>query len=590
MCGIVGVFGNDKANEIVLEGLRRLEYRGYDSCGIAYTTLDQKLKIVKSTERIATLKENVNEKSNISFGHTRWATHGVVNLENAHPHLTEDKKMAIVHNGVIENYLELKNKYCSTATFKSETDTEVLLYVLEYFYKQTANMVKAINKFSEIVKGSYAIILYHTDEPNQIYALKNKSPLLLGEGNGYYTLSSDPSAVSDEIKNFYQIEDKKSIKINLETKTAELFNGQGAVEELIFEKMNIQYEEITTQEYSTFMQKEIEEQPKVLRNIVENYQTLGFDQELKQEITSAKRIKIISCGTSYNAGLIGKKIIQNHLKIPTEVLIASEYGYEQKIIEDGTLFIFLSQSGETADSMLVFNQVRGKHPILAITNVRESQMDRNADYSLQLFAGVEIAVASTKAYTAQIAVLAALIYETIGDKTIYELLLKIALEQELVIKNNQPLMAITKQLKDFREVFILGRLGDYSLAQESALKIKEITYINVAAMASGELKHGTISLIDENKLIFTIITDPKIAANSRSNNQEVKARGGRILTFSTKETSLPEDEYIIDYSGPAELSSLVMVIPFQFLALYTAQKLNLDVDKPRNLAKAVTVE
>lgn len=590
MCGIVGCFGKQEANEIVLEGLRRLEYRGYDSCGISFVNDSGKIKVIKSTERISSLKEKVEEKSLISFGHTRWATHGVVNLENAHPHITEDGTISIVHNGVIENYQELKKEYCENKKFKSQTDTEVLLYVLEKFYLETKNMNTAITKFMKVVHGSYALIVYNRDEKNKVYAVKNKSPLLLGKGKDYYTLSSDPSAVCDEISEFYQFEDKCFLEINSNENSAVLFDEFENEKEINFENLNIEYEEISSQEYSTFMHKEIEEQPKALRNIVANYQTLGFDEKLKTTLKEAGRIYIVACGTSYNAGLICKDIIEDKLNIPTEVLISSEYGYQKNIIDEKGFFIFLSQSGETADSMLVFNKIKNKYPILAITNVRESQMDRNADFSLQIYAGVEVAVASTKAYTAQIAVLSSLIYETVGDKTIYENLLQIADAQEKIMKDITKIEEISKRIKKVREVFILGRLSDYSLAQEAALKIKEITYINVLAIASGELKHGTISLIDPTKLILSIITNSKIAENSRSNSEEVKARNGEIITFATNKTTNGFDDYVVEYNGPDALAGLVMIVPFQFLSLFTAQELNLDVDKPRNLAKAVTVE
>lgn len=587
MCGIVGCIGNKDANSLVLEGLRRLEYRGYDSCGIAYK-LDNNIKIEKSIDRIKNLTENVAVSSNLALGHTRWATHGGVNLENAHPHQSSDDKMVLVHNGVIENYEQLREKYCKGVEFKSQTDTEVLLYVLKNLYDESGNIKEAISEFMKVVHGSYALIMHHVDFPNKLFVIKYKSPILIGKGDGFVTISSDPSAVIDQVNNFYQVEDYKFLEI--EANNVMLYNKDMKQEVIKFETIDMEYEEISTQEYDSFMEKEITEQPKALRNIVENYKALGFDNNLKNELKNASRVYIIACGTSYNSGLICKSIIEEKLNIPVEVAIASEYGYGDNIIVKEAFFIFLSQSGETADSMLVFNKIKGNYPILAITNVRGSQMDRNADYSLQLFAGVEVAVASTKAYTSQIAVLAALVYDICGDSSIYDDLLIVADAQEKIINNCHEIKNFSEKLVGKKELFYLGRLNDYYLAQECALKVKEVTYLNVNAIPSGELKHGTISLIDEDKLVFALITNKKVAANTRSNIEEVRARNGKVVIFSTTDTQMDGDDYIIDYNGNKVLTPLVSVIVHQYIALFLSNLLNLDVDKPRNLAKAVTVE
>ncbi len=589
MCGIVGCIGTNDANEIVLEGLKRLEYRGYDSCGITFLAND-KLKVIKTIDRIKNLKTEVSEKSEISFGHTRWATHGGVNVENAHPHITGDGKMGIVHNGVIENFEALRVKYCANVELKSETDTEIILYTVYSLYQKYNDMQKAIDVFMDEVKGSYALIIYNLNEPNLIYTLKNKSPLLVGKNENLVTISSDPSAVIDKVQKFYQMDDKRYTIINTNDSTIRLYEKDGVEVKLQFETIDMEYEEITTQNYDTFMEKEIEEQPKALRNIVENYKTIGFDKKLIETLKKAKRIYIVASGTSFNAGLISRGIIEEKLKIPVDVVLGSEYGYANNIIEDECLFIFLSQSGETADSMLVFNQVKGKYPILAITNVRGSQMDRNADFSLNIFAGVEVAVASTKAYTAQIAVVAMLMYSAINDLGIYEQLLNVATCQEQIINDKSKFKAIAHQIKDYREIFYLGRLQDYSLCEEASLKIKEISYINVSSFAAGELKHGTISLIDENKLTIALISDPQVADNTRGNVQEVRARNGKVLIFSTTDTQNDGDEYVMDLNFDTHLYPIVTILPHQYIALYTAKALNLDVDKPRNLAKSVTVE
>ncbi len=589
MCGIVGSIGFENSNEIVLTGLKRLEYRGYDSCGIAYISNDD-VEIKKSIKRIKNLIENVNEESEISLGHTRWATHGGVNLQNAHPHITSDKKLIIVHNGVIENYKELQNKYCQNINLSSQTDTEVIAEVLNHFYKQTKDLKKAIIEFMKEVHGSYACIVLNVDEENKLYAIKNKSPMLIGRSSKGYTISSDPSAVIDIVDDFYQIEDKKFIEIDKTKNEATLYNEDGNEEKINFEKIEMDFEEISTEEYDTFMLKEVEEQPKALRNLVQNYKNIEIDKKLIDEMKNSKRIYIVASGTSYNSGLVCKTMIQEQLNIPVENVIGSEFGYDYNIIEDGSFFIFLSQSGETADSMLVFNQIKGKYPILAITNVRGSQMDRNADYSLQLFAGVEVAVASTKAYTAQIAMLTILVNEIIGNEKIYDELLDIADHQELIINDKETFEDISKTLSKHKDAFYLGRLTDYAICQEAALKVKEITYINVSAFAAGELKHGTISLIDEGSIILNIITDEKINQNTRSNIEEVRTRGGKVFIFSTIATQKENDDYVIKYDGNKYLLPLLAILPHQYIAYYTAKILELDVDKPRNLAKSVTVE
>lgn len=588
MCGIVGSIGFENSNEIVLTGLRRLEYRGYDSCGICYKT--DSFTIKKSIKRIKDLSNQVTEKSSISLGHTRWATHGGVNLENAHPHTSSNNKFVIIHNGVIENYNELRKKYCSDITFKSQTDTEVLVELIAHFYEDKNDINDAICKFMDVVDGSYACILYSIDNPNKLYAIKNKSPMLIGKAKVGYTISSDPSAVIDKVDTFYQIADKKFIVMDEISNSATLYNNQNIEEDMTFEKIDMDFEEVSTENYDTFMLKEIEEQPKALRNMVENYRNLKFDENLIKSLKTASKIYIIASGTSYHSGLATKRLIQEKLNIPVENVLGSEFGYDNNIIDNNSFFIFLSQSGETADSMLVFNQIIGKYPILAITNVRGSQMDRNADYSLQLFAGIEVAVASTKAYTAQIAMVTILLNVACNNLNIYDELLKVADCQEKIINDKDKFKELANIVKDHKEAFYLGRLVDYALCQEAALKVKEVSYINVNAFAAGELKHGTISLIDTDTLILSIISDSKIAANTRSNLEEVKSRGAKVITFSTSKTAISQDDYVVDYDFDDSLLPILLILPHQYLSYYTATLLNLDVDKPRNLAKSVTVE
>ncbi len=588
MCGIVGSIGDVKSNEIVLRGLKKLEYRGYDSCGIAY--FKNGIEIKKSMDKVEGLISKVSDESSIAIGHTRWATHGKVSLENAHPHKSNDGNIVMVHNGVIENYKELKEMYIKDIDLSSETDTEVIVEVLNYFYKETKDIKKAIKRFIKEVKGSYASIFLLKDDENTLHVVKNKSPMLIGKKDGGFTISSDPLAVNDLVDMFYQIGDKMYACIDKNKNTLEVFDKDLIKQDIEFEKIDLTNDEISKGSYDTFMLKEIEEQPNVIRNLIKNYKNYKFDEKLILDFKEAKRIYIVASGTSYNSGLIVKDMIQKNLNIATECVIGSEFGYSHNVIEDGSFFIFLSQSGETADSMLVFNQIKEKYPILAVTNVKGSQMDREADYSLLIHAGVEVAVASTKAYIAQIATMFILISKIAKKEEVFNDLLNLANYQEIVISNKEKYEQVAEILKDYKQAFYVGRLMDYSLAQEAALKVKEISYINVLAISSGELKHGTISLIDENQIVICLINDRNISLNTRSNIEEIKARGGKVIVFSNSLTSEEEDDVIIEYNGNEDLLPLISIIPHQYLSYYTASKLNLNVDKPRNLAKSVTVE
>lgn len=587
MCGIVGSIGNSMAVNQVLKGLSLLEYRGYDSCGIAYKNGDN-VEVIKSTDRVQSLIDSVDGTSSVSFGHTRWATHGVVSKDNAHPHTSANDELIFVHNGVIENQNELKALYCNDINLKSQTDTEIILNVLYKLYKKYDNLEIAIQKFMDVVDGSYAIIAYLKDNPDNLYVIKHKSPILIGLGDKYHTISSDAQAVIEEVNMFYQLEDYcfanvSKAQVVIKNRDLEIVNFE-------FKKYDLDYEIRSTNGYNSYMQKEIEQQPNAIRNIVSYYQQLGFDQNLIDDMKNASRIYIIGCGTSYNSGLFCQSIIEKQLKIPVEVHIASEYGYNDNIIDDNGFFIFLSQSGETADAMLVFNQLKNKYKILAITNTRGSQMDRNADYSLELFAGVEVAVASTKSYTCQSAVLLCLTGAIAKEAGIYNDLLLVANAQEVLINSQLDLKPLASRVAKFSEGFYIGRLSDYALSCECALKVKEVTYINFNAMPSGELKHGTISLIDESKVVLGLVSNTKTGSNTRSNLEEIKSRGGQVIVFSTTDTKVIGDDFVIKYTGAEYLAPLVSVVVHQYLALFICEELGYDVDMPRNLAKSVTVE
>lgn len=587
MCGIVGYIGSGSGNELVITGLDRLEYRGYDSCGIGMVS-DNNIEIFKSINRVEDLKKHISKKSDITLGHTRWATHGGISLENSHPHMNLNKSIILVHNGVIENFEQLKEKYCSDTKLISQTDSEILVYVLEKLLKITDEIPKAIEEFKKEVDGSYAIIVYFK-EYDKLCAIKNKSPLLIGIEKDFYSMSSDIRAVLGKVENFYSLQDGEYV-IFEKNKKCILYSQDNKVQNIEYKKIDSKYTEIDKLEYNSYLEKEIEEQPTVLRRIISNYKKNGIDNNLKETIKNSNKIYIVACGTSYNAGLIGHEYFEKHLNIETEVVIASEYAYSKKIIDKNSLFLFLSQSGETADSMAVFKQVKNKYPILAITNTPNSQMDREADYALNLYAEDEISVASTKAYTSQVAVLSILIQEVLGNTKIYDDINKIITHQEKVISKKSEFKKLAKKMSKYKEIFYLGRLRDYNMAQEAALKIKEISYINVNAYASGELKHGPISLLDETKLVIFLLSDEHIVKNSRSNIEEAKARKANLITIASSKIANQSDDYSIEYDGLEELYPLVGIIVHQYLALYIAEDLNLDVDKPRNLAKAVTVE
>lgn len=591
MCGIVGAIGTNEAIEIVINGLERLEYRGYDSCGVAYL-YNNEYKVVKSTERVHSLRDIISEKSTLSFGHTRWATHGQVTLENAHPHKSYGSEMVIVHNGVVENFEQLIEEYELNGKLKSQTDTEVLVNILEIEYAKKKSMDESFKTLIKKVEGSYACIVSLNSESEKLYVVKNKTPLLIGKAENYFTISSDPIAVSERVENFLQLNDQQYAIIDSESNEIKLKNKDGEERPVNFEKYNV--EELSLKksaDYSTYMEKEIAEQAVVLRNIVNFYQTMTWDENLLKTLENSEKLYIVASGTSYHSGLAVKRLIEKDLKIPVEPVIGSEFGYDNNLIPEKSFFIFISQSGETADSMVVFNKIKDDYPTLALTNVKGSQLDRNSTWGLPLYAGVEIAVASTKAYISQIAVVNILLAKITNDENIYSELLIAADKIEKCLNQKNEFKKIAKEMVKYNSIFYLGRLVDYALGQEAALKIKEITYKNVNAYAAGELKHGPISLIDENSLINIIISDKSVASNTRSNIQEVKARKGNVVIFSTTDTQEKNDDLVIDVEGLSKrYHSLVVIVPHQYLSYYGAVELGLDVDKPRNLAKSVTVE
>ena len=593
MCGIVGYIGNNDVKNILLDGLEKLEYRGYDSAGIA--VVNDGIHIFKDKGRIANLREQVTEslESTVGIGHTRWATHGKPNRRNSHPHQSKTGRFTIVHNGVIENEQELRETYLKGYNFVSDTDTEVIVALIEHFVEKKENVELAIRHVMNELHGSYALGILDAENPDVLYAAKNKSPMLIGLGDGFNMIGSDAMAMLQSTNQFVEIEDEEFIKLTREE--VEIFNIPGAKVERAPYTAELDASDIEKGTYPHYMLKEIDEQPYVIRRIVEQYfvdNKIDINEEIVEAVKGSDRIYIIAAGTSMHAGFVGKQLFENLTGIPTEVHIASEFVYNTPVLSKKPLFIFISQSGETADSraVLVKNKKMG-HKALTITNVAGSTLSREADYTLLLHAGPEIAVASTKAYTAQIAV-QAILAAKVGEKEDFDLAHELAIVANTIegITDNKELYEqLSKEYLTARNCFYIGRHVDYYVALEASLKLKEISYIQTEGFAAGELKHGTIALIEEGTPVIAICSQESVNLNTRSNVKEVKARGAKVITISLKSLSLETDQIVIDDVHPL-LTPLVTVIPTQLISYYASLQRGLDIDKPRNLAKSVTVE
>ncbi len=594
MCGIVGYLGNENAREIIIKGLHRLEYRGYDSAGIALAGEgDGTLHIFKDKGRVAHLEEisSIDFVSHQGIGHTRWATHGVPNQVNSHPHDSEDGRFFIVHNGVIENYKELKNQYLDGRNFKSDTDTEVIAYLIEKF-SEKLTVEEAIRKTMSLLEGSYALAIIDRTEKNKMYAAKNKSPLLIGLSDNGIIVGSDVMALVGFSKEYIPLDDHSFVKI--EGNTVAIYDIIGKEMQYEVKAIDVDYLNIEKGEYAHFMLKEINEQPSVIRQIIGRYfdgEKVTLNGEVKKAIKESDRLYIIAAGTSMNAGAIGRELFEKMAGIPCEVHIASEFAYNMPLLSKRPLFIFISQSGETADSRAVLVNIKAKgYRSLTITNVKTSTLAREADHFVEIHAGPEIAVASTKAYTAQIAILAILAY-TLSDQHINlrKELSKLAISMENVIDKKEYIEELVREKLTKRNCFYIGRGIDYYACLESSLKLKEISYIQTEGFAAGELKHGTIALIEEGTPVIAIISQRKINHNTRSNLQEVKSRGAATIVISTKAVHETTDQIVLD--DVYELfSPILTVVPTQLIAYYAALQRGYDIDKPRNLAKSVTVE
>lgn len=598
MCGIVGYIGQKTAKSVLLNGLERLEYRGYDSAGIALHN-GTNVTIYKDKGRIAHLRsltESV-EETTFGIGHTRWATHGKPEKRNAHPHGSASQRFTIVHNGVIENYLELKKTYLSDVTLQSDTDTEILVQVIEKKVAQGMSTEEAIVSLLSETKGAYAIAVIDGEDNDTMYAAKNKSPLLVGRGEDFNAVVSDAMAIIDLTKTFIEIHDGEIVIVHRDRVEMKTLDGTPVIREPYTASLDMS--DIEKGTYDAYMHKEIEEQPIVMRKLIEEYtdenKNIAFDPEILEAVRTTDRIYIIGNGTSYNAGLVGKVYFERIAKIPTEVHIASEFSYNMPLIDGkNPLFIHLTQSGETADSRAVLVQTNKLgYRALTITNVPGSTLSREANYTLLLHAGPEIAVASTKAYTAQIAMMALLAkaIKPEHELDVVSELSKVASIMESLIGQKEELKVIANKYlgNDVRSGFYIGRTLDALVCFEAALKLKEISYIQTEGFSSGELKHGTIALIEDNIPVVALISQKNVALHTRGNIQEVLARGANVCVISTKSVSTPDDHIIIEDIHEL-LAPLVMVVPTQYISYYVALSRGLDIDKPRNLAKSVTVE
>ncbi len=603
MCGIIGYIGKEKKSlDVLIKGLKNLEYRGYDSAGIALK--DKDIQIVKAEGKIKNLESKLKDvkSTNLGIGHTRWATHGGATEINAHPHKVG--KVTIVHNGIIENYIELRKKLQKEGySFKSETDTEIACAIIDKLYKKEKNKVKVLKKANEILKGSYAFGIIFDDD--KLYAMRKDSPLIIGIGKEENYIASDAPAIL-EFTNKYMLLEKNEYAV-LDKDNVEIYNDR-------LEKVN---KKVLTYEgskeaamkngYEHFMIKEINDEPEVFENLIKQFNMKDIET-LTKSMPSFKKytaIDIVGCGSAYHTGLVGKSLIEKLAKIPVNVELASEYRYKENFNNKRTLTIFISQSGETADTLAALRKVKEKgFDTLGIINTEASSMARESDKVLYIKAGAEISVATTKAYSAQVLMLVLIalvlgynkktISKTAANNTLKNIKM-LPKDIKQTIKQEKKCKTVAESIYKASDVFFIGRQLDYSLCMEGSLKLKEISYIHSEAYAAGELKHGTISLIEEGTPIIAIVTDESIEEKTISNIKEVKARGANVTLITTKKIlSKYKDADFYDQSisvkEEVNLTPIHIVAILQLLAYHVAKLKGLDIDKPRNLAKSVTVE
>ena len=612
MCGIVGYIGNKKATPILINGLLSLEYRGYDSAGIAVLE-NNKIVVMKDKGRVNNLNniDGINNlNGTIGIAHTRWATHGKPSKENSHPHLDNSNSFAVVHNGIIENYNELRNFLTEKGyTFISQTDTEVIPNLIHYYYKNGIKdenvFLRAVKSAVDDLKGSYAIEVISPLFPNRVIVVRKDSPLVIGKGENENYIASDIPAILSNTKNFYLLDDNEYAEIytdHINFYDSSLVAHSKAVK-------NIEWDASAAEKdgFEDYMLKEIFEQPNSIRETIGSRlklnESCSFDDlDLSKEyLQGINKIYIIACGTAMHAGLSGKNAIEKLCRIPVTVEIASEFRYRDPIIDDKTLCIYISQSGETADTIAALKLAKTKGAkTLAVSNVIGSSITREADYTIYTHAGPEIAVASTKAYTSQVVLLVmlAIYFAEILDSTSANVLndlkadiLDLPVKIETILDQLEPIKDFAKKVYTQKDMFFLGRGTDYNVALEGSLKLKEISYIHSEAYSAGELKHGPIALIENGITVVSILTDPNLVEKSISNIQEVITRGAQTLVVTNQTLTNKHFDFVINIPNTNPLiSPILSVVPLQLLAYYISKNKGLDVDKPRNLAKSVTVE
>lgn len=588
MCGIVGYIGNKDAKKNLIEGLKRLEYRGYDSAGISL--LDQSnCSLLKSLGRVKDLEAKSFDLNDASMGiaHTRWATHGKVTEINAHPHQSSDGRFVIVHNGVIDNYKEIELDYLSNMSKVSETDTESIANLLSLNI-QKYEKIEALSKTFEVLEGSFALVILDRENPYEMIIAKNKSPLIIGKSVERIVIASDVLALAGLVDKIHVMHDRTFAVIDIEH--IDLFNRYKEKIEPNFQPFNVNPVIATRGEFPHYMLKEIFEQPEIIERLVTHAKHESYNRRLKNLFKEASSIEIIAAGTSYHAGLYSKHLLVNKLNKPCNVHVASEFAYHPPFISEKPLFIFVSQSGETADLISCLKRVK-KHQFnsISLTNVPTSTLATDVDYTIDLMAGPEIAVASTKAFTGQVTTFALIIDFLNGTNQYQNALIKIAGEMRRLLGEHDKIKTYIEHFLVKHNAFFIGRGIDYTIALEASLKLKEISYIQSEAFPAGELKHGTIALIEENTPVITLLTEEKTSKLTRSNIEELSARGASSLVISQENLAKDTDQITIKKIHP-KLDALTTIIPNQLIAYYAALHRGHDIDKPRNLAKSVTVE
>ena len=602
MCGIVGYIGKEQAAPIILDGLSKLEYRGYDSAGMAI--MNERIQVKKAVGRLKQLEElTMNGETmpgNCGIGHTRWATHGVPNNTNSHPHCNKKKTIAVVHNGIIENYIYLRNKLKKRGyEFCSETDTEVIAHMLDYYY--TKNPIEAITKVLHRIEGSYAFGIIFADYPGKIYAARKGSPLIVGKNEAGAFIASDVPAILKYTRNVYYIEDKEVACLSENDVRFFTLNE----EEIEKESVHIEWDVDAAEKggYEHFMLKEMYQQPGVIEDFLLNNSQIDEFAISDDELEKFNKMHIVACGSAYHVGITSKYVIEEMARIPVEVDLASEFRYRNPILNKNTLVVAISQSGETADTLEALRQAKKRGcKVLGIVNVMGSSIAREADYVIYTMAGPEIAVATTKAYSSQLvamylfAIKLGKVKKILSEIQISDMikeLKNLPRKMEELLMHKEKIQKFANRYIGAKDIFFMGRGIDYAISLEGSLKLKEISYIHSEAYAAGELKHGTISLIEEGTLVLAVLTQPKLFAKTISNMVEVKARGAFVLAITSEENKEIENtaDYVvyIPKTNPFFANSLA-ILPLQLFSYYVAVGKGVDVDKPRNLAKSVTVE